>query len=72
MSQVVISLILLAYCASGNEGVDEGGKSRPPKVLFQESFGAESSHVSSGGGVVYGADNGLSLVWGNVHASFEV
>ena len=28
--------------------------------------------MSSGGGVVYGAGNGLSLMWGNVHATFEV
>ena len=69
---MVINLILLAYCASGNEGVDEGGESRPPKVPFQKSFGAELSRVSCGGGVVYRVDNGLSFVQGNVHATFEV
>ena len=72
MSWVVINLILLAYCTPGDEGIDEGGKPRPPKVSFQESFGAESSHVSTGGGVMYGVDDGLSFVWGNVHATFEV
>ena len=28
--------------------------------------------MSSGGGVMYGAGDGLSLVWRNIHATFEV
>ena len=59
---MMVNLILLAYCASGDEGIDEGGKSRPPKVSFQESLGAESSCMSCSGGVMYGVDNGLSLM----------
>ena len=31
---MMVNLILLAYRASRDEGVDEGGKSRPPKVSF--------------------------------------
>ena len=68
----MVNFVLLAYCASGDEGIDEGGKSGPPKVSFQESLSAESSCMSSSGGVVYGADNGLSLMWGNVHVTLEV
>ena len=68
----MVNLILLAYRASGDEGVDEGGKSRPPKVSFQESFGAESSSMSCSGGAMYGADNGLSFMWRNVHATLEI
>ena len=69
---VMVNLILLAYRTSRDEGIDEGGKSRPPKVSFQESLGAELSCMSSSGRVMYGADNGLSLMWGNVHVTFEV
>ena len=68
---MMVNLVLLAYCTSGDEGIDRG-KSGPPKVSFQESLGAESSCMSSSGGVVYGADNGLLLMWGNVHVTFEV
>ena len=28
--------------------------------------------MSSGGGIMYEASDGLSLMWGNIHASFEV
>ena len=69
---MVINLILLAYCTSRDEGVDKGGESRPPKISFQEGFGVELSCVPCGGGVMYGADNGLLLVWWNVHTTFEV
>ena len=72
MSWVMINLILLAYHAPGDEGVDEGGKPGPPKVSFLESFGVESSCMSCGGGVMYGADDGLLFMQGNVHATFEV
>ena len=68
----MINLMLLAYRTPRDEGVDEGGKPRPPKISLQESFGVESSCMSSGGGVVYGVDNGLSFMWGNVHVTFEV
>ena len=68
----MVNLVLLAYSASGNEGIDEGGESWPPKVSFQKSFGVESACMSCGGGVMYGADNGLSFMWWNVHATFEV
>ena len=72
MSRVVINLILLAYCAPGDESIDKGGKPRPPKVSFQESFGVELFRMSCGGEVMYGADNGLLFVQGNVHATLEV
>ena len=36
-------LILLANGATGDEVVDEDGKSWPPKVAFDDGFGAEPS-----------------------------
>ena len=68
----MVNFILLAYRTSRDEGIDEGGKSRPPKVSFQESFGVESSCMSCSGGVMYGADNGLLLMWRDVHVTLEV
>ena len=36
-------LILLANGTTGDEVVDKDGKSRPPKVAFDDGFGAEPS-----------------------------
>ena len=30
------------------------------------------SSMSNGGGVMYGVGNGLSVMWGTVHVTFEV
>ena len=72
MSGMVIDFVFLAYSTSSNEGIDKRGQSGPPEVPLQECFGAESSCVSRGRRVVYGANNGLSFMWRNVHAAFEV
>ena len=72
MSQVVVDFVLLTYGTSSDEGIDKRGQSRPPEIPFQECFGMESSCMSGSGGVMYGMDNGLSFMRGNVHAAFEV
>ena len=69
---MVIGLVLLTDGASCDKGIDERGESRPPEVSFQECFGAEVSCMSSSGGVMYGTDDGLPFMWGNVHMTFEV
>ena len=43
------SLVLLANSATGNEVVDEDGKSGPPKVTFNDSFGAKASKMTREG-----------------------
>ena len=40
------NLILLANGATGDEVVDEDGKSRPPKVTFDDGFGTEPSEMT--------------------------
>ena len=72
VSRVVIDFVLLAYGTSSNETVDKRGQSRPPEVTFQECFGVESSSMSGGRRVVYGANYGLLFVWRDVHATLEV
>ena len=69
---MVIDFVLLTYSTSGNEGIDEGGQSGPPEVSFKEGFSVESSGVPRGRRVMYGANNGLSFMWRDVHAAFEV
>ena len=72
MSRVVVDFVLLAYSAPENEGINEQGETRPPEVPFEQGFGSEASSMFSGGGVMYRASNGLLLVWGNIHVTFEV
>ena len=69
---MVIDFVLLTYGTSGNEGIDESGQSRPPEVSLEKGFGAESSGMSRGRRVMYGANNGLSFMWRDVHVAFEV
>ena len=71
-SGMVIDFVLLTYGTSSDEGIDKGGQSRPPEVSFKEGFGAESSSVPRGRRVMYGVNNGLSFMWRDVHAVFEV
>ena len=46
MGRMVIDFVLLAYSASGNEGIDKRGQSGPPEVAFQECFGMKSPCMS--------------------------
>ena len=39
-------LVLLANSATGDEVIDEDGKSGPPKVAFDNGFGAEPSEMA--------------------------
>ena len=71
-SGMMVDFVLLTYGTSVYEGIDERGQSRPPEVSLKEGFGAKSSGMSRGRGVVYGANNGLSFMWGDVHVALEV
>ena len=72
MSGMVVDFVLLTYSASRDEGIDERGEAWTPEVSFEQGFGLKASCMSSGGGIMYGMGNGLSFMWGNIHAAFEV
>ena len=40
------NLVLLADGAAGNKVIDEDGKSRPPKVAFNDGLGAKASEMA--------------------------
>ena len=40
------NFVLLADGVAGNEVIDEDGKSRPPKVTFNDGLGAETSEMA--------------------------
>ena len=47
--RVCASFVLLANGTTGNEVIDEDGKSRPPKVSFNDGLGAEASKMAREG-----------------------
>lgn len=47
-----VDFVLLANGTIYNEVVDECGQPGPPEVSFYEGFGAESSCMAKGGGLV--------------------
>ena len=49
----MVDFVLLAYCTSRNEGINEQGEPRPPEISLEQGFGSEMSCMSSGGGVMY-------------------
>ena len=69
---MMVNFVLLTYGTSRYEGIDKGGEAWPPEVPFKEGFGSKASRMSCGGGIMYGPDNGLPFVWGDIHTAFEV
>ena len=49
-NRMSVSFVLLTDRAAGNETLDKGGETRPPKIMFKDGFGAENTHVTSEGG----------------------
>ena len=44
-----VNLVLLANGTTGDEVIDEYRESRPPKIVFNNSFGTKSSEVARKG-----------------------
>ena len=66
------SLILLANGTAGNKVVDEDGKSRPPKVMFNYSLGAKTSKMArEGRGMDRVKERGTGGRW-YIHSTFVV
>ena len=66
------NLILLANGAAGDKVVDEDGKSRPPKVAFNDSFGAKTSEMArEGRGMDRVKERGTGGRW-HIHSTLVV
>ena len=67
-NQVSVYFVLLAYGTSFNELVNIGSQTRPPEVLFKESFGMESTCMSKSGRGMKGGYEGMAGIRWNVHS----
>ena len=66
------NFILLANGAASDKVVDENRKSRPPKVSFDDGFGAKSSEMTRERGGMDGVQKrGTGGRW-NIHSAFIV
>ena len=66
------SLILLANGAASNKVIDKHRKSRPPKVTFDNGFGAKSSKMTRKGGRMDGVQERRTSRWWYIHSTLVV
>ena len=66
------NFVLLANGAAGDEVVDENRKSRPPKVTFDNGFGAKSSKMTRKGGRMDGVQERRTSRWWYIHTAFVI
>ena len=66
------NLILLANGAAGNKVIDEDGKSRPPKVAFNDGFGTETSEMARERRGMDGMKERGAGGWWYIHSTFVV
>ena len=46
----MVNFVLLACGTARDKGIDKGGQTGPPEVMFNDGFGAEAPCMSRGGG----------------------
>ena len=70
--QMGVDFILLTKGTPIDKVFHEGRETRPPKVTFKDSLGAEDTQVTCGGGRMDGVEERGAGQWGNIHLSFKV
>ena len=69
---MMVYLVLLACGAARDKGIDKGGQTRPPEVVFDDGLDAEMSCMPRGGGFVQRANEGVAGQWWYIHSSLKV
>ena len=69
---MVVHLVLLASGTARDKGIDKGGQTRPPEVVFDNGFGMKTLCMPSGGGFVQRANKGVAGRWWHIHPSLKV
>ena len=64
--------VLLADGTASNKVIDEDGKSRPPKVAFNDGFGAKTSEMARERRGMDGVKERGAGGWWYIHATFIV
>ena len=70
--RVCANLVLLANGTTGDEVIDEYRKSWPPKIVFNNGFGAKTSKVAREGRGVDGVKQRGPSRWWYIHAALIV
>ena len=55
---MMVYLVLLACGAARDKGIDKGGQTRPPEVMFNDGLGAETPCMPGSRGFVQRANEG--------------
>ena len=55
---MMVDLVLLACGTARDKGIDKGGQTRPPEVVFNDGLGAEMPRMPGGGGFMQRANEG--------------
>ena len=69
---MMVHLVLLACGAARDKGIDKGGQTRPPEVMFNDGFGVEMSCMPRGGGFMQRGNEGVAGHQWYIHSSLKV
>ena len=69
---MMVYLVLLARGAARDKGIDKGGQTRPPEVVFDDGLGAETPCMPRSGGFVQRANEGVAGRQWYIHSSLKV
>ena len=69
---MVVHLVLLASGTARDKGIDKGGQTRPPEVMFNDGFGTKMPCMSGDGEFVQRANKGAVGRRWYIHSSLKV
>ena len=69
---MMVHLVLLASGAARDKGIDKGGQTRPPEVMFNDGFGTKMPCMSGDGEFVQRANKGAVGRRWYIHSSLKV
>ena len=69
---MVVHLVLLASGAARDKGIDKGGQTRPPEIVFDDGFGTKTPCMPGSGGFVQRTNKGVVGRRWYVHLSLKV
>ena len=68
----MVHFVLLACGAARDKGIDKGGQTRPPEVMFDDGLGVEMPCMSGGGEFMQRANEGVAGCRWYIHSSLKV
>ena len=69
---MIVHLVLLANGAARDKGIDKGGQTRPPEVVFDDGFDTKMPCMPGGGGFMQRANKGVVGCGWHIHPALKV